>query len=211
MIIADLRQDYVKGGLLEADAGDDPLALFRRWFDEAVAAKLPDPNAMTLATATPAGAVSARIVLLKGLDERGFSFFTNFESRKGRELAVNPIAALVFHWHDFERQVRIEGTVERVSDAESDAYFASRPRGSKISAWASQQSSVIPDRSAMEAAAARLEAQYPDDVPRPPNWGGYRVVPSMIEFWHGRPSRQHDRLRYTRTPDGGWRRERLSP
>jgi pyridoxamine 5'-phosphate oxidase len=212
MNISDLRMDYTRGALLESEAGSDPIALFRLWMTEAISAGIPEANAMTLATATPSGAPSARIVLLKGFDERGFCLFTNVESRKGHELAANPRAALVFHWQPFERQVRVEGRVERVSDAEADNYFASRPRGSRIGAWASPQSRVISDRNLLEINAERFGRQFPDDnIPRPPYWGGYRVVPSMIEFWQGRPSRLHDRLRYTHQPDGSWVRERLGP
>ena len=210
--IADLRRDYGTGGLSEADAGDDPFALFHRWFAQAVAAELTDPNAMILATATSDGAPSARAVLLKALDGRGFTFFTNYDSRKGREMAANPRVALVFLWHQLERQVRVEGTVELVTPAESDAYFVNRPLGSRLGAWASAQSAVIPDRAHLERQHAELMAKYPDgNVPRPPHWGGYRVLPAVIEFWQGRPSRLHDRIAFTRRPDGSWRRERLAP
>lgn len=209
--LADLRQEYGLAGLSEADAGDDPFALFRRWFDQAVAAALSDPNAFILATSTPEGAPSARAVLLKGLDARGFTFFTNYDSRKGRELADNPRAAMVFLWHPLERQVRVEGTVEVVTAAESDEYYAVRPLGSRLGAWASPQSAVIPDRAYLEAQHAALTAQYADGgVPRPPNWGGYRVLPAVIEFWQGRPSRLHDRIRFTRA-GGIWVRDRLAP
>lgn len=210
--LTDLRREYATNGLTEADAGDDPFALFRRWFGQAVAAELTDPNAMILATATPEGVPSARAVLLKNLDARGFTFFTNYESRKGRELADNPHVALVFLWHQLERQVRVEGRVEVVTAAESDDYYVTRPLGSRLGAWASRQSEVIPDRAFLEAQQAELAAKYPDgNVPRPPNWGGYRVLPSAIEFWQGRPSRLHDRLLFTRQADGTWKRERLSP
>jgi pyridoxamine 5'-phosphate oxidase len=210
--IADLRQEYGAGGLTEADAGDDPFALFRRWFDQAVAAALFEPNAFTLATCTPDGFPSARAVLLKGLDARGFTFFTNYDSRKGRELAANPRAAMVFLWHPLERQVRVEGAVEVVSAAESDEYYVVRPLGSRLGAWASPQSAVIPDRAFLEKQHAELTARYADgNVPRPPNWGGYRVVPQVIEFWQGRPSRLHDRVRFTRGGTGGWVRDRLAP
>ncbi|MBX7103174.1 MAG: pyridoxamine 5'-phosphate oxidase [Gemmataceae bacterium] len=212
MALIHMRKDYQSGGLLEADAGADPFALFHRWFDEAVAAQVPEPNAMTLATATRDGVPSARIVLLKGLDARGFDFFTNYESRKGRELAANPKASLVFFWAPLERQVRIDGTVERVTPLESDEYFAVRPRGSRIGAWASPQSQVIPDRSLIESNAERFAAMYPGEaIPRPTNWGGFRLVPSVMEFWQGRASRLHDRLQYTRLPDGPWSRVRLGP
>ena len=210
MTLSELREEYTHAGLTEADAGDDPFALFAKWFDQAVAAAVPEPNAMTLATATPDGRPSARIVLLKGCDERGFTFFTNYDSRKGAELAANPRAALLFHWTDLARQIRIEGTVKRITDAESDAYHASRPRGSQIGAWASPQSSVIPERSFLEKKLPELEAKYPNEIPRPPHWGGYRVAPELIEFWQGRQNRLHDRIRFTRQ-GGGWLRERLGP
>ncbi|HJZ56591.1 MAG TPA: pyridoxamine 5'-phosphate oxidase [Gemmataceae bacterium] len=210
--IADLRKDYSAGGLSEADAGADPFALFHRWLSDALAAGLPEPNAMILATSTPDGLPSARAVLLKALDGRGFTFFTNYDSRKGHEMAANPQVALVFPWHAIERQVRVEGTVETVTSAESDDYFAHRPLGSRLGAWASRQSEVIPDRAYLERRHAELMTQYPDgNVPRPEFWGGYRVLPTVIEFWQGRPSRLHDRIRFTRRPDGSWLRERLSP
>ncbi len=209
--LADLRQEYSAGGLSEEDAGYDPFALFRRWLDQAVAAGLPDPNAFTLATSTPDGWPSARAVLLKGLDERGFTFFTNYDSRKGRELDVNPRAALVFLWQALERQVRVEGTVEVVTAPESDEYYAVRPLGSRLGAWASPQSAVIAGRTVLEQQHAELMGKFPDGVvPRPPHWGGYRLVPSAWEFWQGRKSRLHDRLRY-RWDAGSWIRERLAP
>ncbi len=199
-------------GLSEADLAPDPFAQFQAWFDTALAAGLPEPNAMTLATATPDGRPSARMVLIKGVDSRGFVFYTNYESRKGRELEANPWAALVFYWPELERQIRIEGRVERVAAEESDAYFASRPLGSRLGAWASPQSQVIPGRDVLEARLRDLEARFASgDVPRPPHWGGYRVVPEAVEFWQGRPSRLHDRLRYTRQADGRWAIERLAP
>lgn len=211
MSIADLRRDYTLRGLSEADLHADPFTQFRTWFDGAVAAGLPEPNAMTLATANRDGRPSARVVLLKSVDERGFVFYTNFESRKGRDLIENPYAALVFLWDELERQVRIEGAVEQVAAAETDAYFASRPWGSRVGAWASAQSSVLPDRAALDARYAELAAKYEGrDVPRPPHWGGFRVVPAAIEFWQGRSSRLHDRLRYVRTTTE-WLVERLSP
>ena len=208
--LADLRRQYSLGGLTEADAGDNPFALFRTWFDAALAAALPEPNAFTLATVGPDGQPAARVVLLKHLDH-GFTFFTNYDSRKGRELAANPRCAMVFLWHPLERQVRVEGRVEVVTAAESEAYFAVRPLGSRLGAWASRQSDVIPDRDFLEKQHADLTAKYPDGtVPRPPNWGGYRVIPSVFEFWQGRPSRLHDRIRFTRTP-AGWAKDRLAP
>jgi pyridoxamine 5'-phosphate oxidase len=211
MSIADLRKEYARRGLSASDLAASPIAQFRNWFDEAVAAFVPEPNAMTLATATPDGRPSARIVLLKGLDEVGFVFYTNYESRKGEQLAANPWAALIFFWPELERQVRIEGPVVQVSPAESDAYFRSRPAGSRLGAWASAQSRVIPNREVLEQRMQELEAAYQDqDIPRPPHWGGFRVQPNTVEFWQGRPSRLHDRLRY-RLDDGTWIVERLSP
>jgi pyridoxamine 5'-phosphate oxidase len=209
--LADLRRQYSLGGLTEADAGGDPFALFRAWFDAALAADLLEPNAFTLATVGPDAKPSARVVLLKHLDARGFTFFTNYDSRKGLELAANPHCAMVFLWHPLERQVRVEGAAEKVTPAESDEYYAVRPLGSRLGAWASRQSDVIPGREFLEKQHADLTAKYPDGVvPRPPYWGGYRVIPTVFEFWQGRPSRLHDRIRFTRVP-GGWEKDRLAP
>jgi pyridoxamine 5'-phosphate oxidase len=210
--LARMRSEYARTGLDETDAGDDPLSLFTRWLDEAVAAGLHEPNAMALATATPDGRPSSRIVLLKGLDARGLVFFTGYESRKGRELEANPRAAATMLWHPLQRQVRVEGAVTRVDDSESDAYFASRPRGSQIGAVASPQSRPIPDRQALQDRVTEVELVFAErDVVRPPVWGGYRIALETVEFWQGRESRLHDRLRFTSTPDGTWTRERLAP
>ncbi len=209
--IADLRHNYTLQQLHESDVDPDPIRQFQRWLDEAIAAQLPEPNAMTLATATSTGIPSARIVLLKGLDARGFVFYTNYESRKGRELDANPQAGLVFLWTVLERQVRVEGRVEKVAAAETDAYFYSRPVESRLGAWTSDQSRVIPNREVLEQRFAALKSTYENqDIPRPPHWGGYRVIPHQIEFWQGRPSRLHDRLRY-RLDNSHWLIERLAP
>jgi pyridoxamine 5'-phosphate oxidase len=209
--IADLRLNYTRAQLTEADVNPDPMRQFQLWFEQALAAEILEPNAMTLATATKDGTPSARIVLLKGVSDRGFVFFTNYESRKGQELAENPQAALVFLWKALERQVRIEGTVEKVSDAETVAYFHSRPRESQLGAWVSNQSQVIANREVLEQRLAELSQQYQDqEIPRPPHWGGYCVIPRTIEFWQGRPSRLHDRLRY-RLDNYHWIIERLAP
>jgi pyridoxamine 5'-phosphate oxidase len=198
-------------GLREADTDPDPLAQFCAWFARAQAAGLLQPDAMTLATATPDGRPSARMVLLRGLDERGFVFYTNYESRKSGELDANPRAALVFYWPQLDLQVRVEGGVERAAAEESDAYFRGRPRGSRLGAWASPQSRVVPGRAFLEERMAEAEERYAgEEVPRPPYWGGWRVVPEVVEFWHGRPNRLHDRLRYRRE-GGGWVIERLAP
>jgi pyridoxamine 5'-phosphate oxidase len=212
MSLADLRKDYTLAGLAEKDLARDPFRQFEKWFQEAEAAKLTEPNAMTLATASPDGRPSARTVLLKGLDGRGFVFYSNYESRKGRELALNARVALVFPWIALERQVLIEGTVTTVAREESAAYFHSRPRASQLGAWVAQQSSVIPGRATLEEAMKALEKKHAGaEIPLPPNWGGYRVAPETIEFWQGRRSRLHDRLRYRRDQEGGWLVERLSP
>jgi pyridoxamine 5'-phosphate oxidase len=209
--IGDLRRDYARARLDEASVAADPFVEFARWFEDAVKAEARDPNAMTLATASADGVPSARIVLLKGFDERGFVFFTDYRSRKGIELARNPRAALVFYWPELERQVRITGTTSQTDRQESEAYFRSRPRGSRLSAWISHQSQVIEGRQQLEAQIPELERRYPgEDVPLPPYWGGFRLTPDAIEFWQGRTSRLHDRLRYLREAER-WRIERLSP
>jgi pyridoxamine 5'-phosphate oxidase len=212
MDLGDLRRDYRQGELHEADLLDDPVALFARWFAEAEDAAVDEPNAMTLATATADGRPSARVVLLKGVVDGAFVFFTDYRSRKGRELDANPAAALAFYWKPQERQVRITGRTERLDAADSWAYYRTRPVGSRIGAWASVQSSELPDRATLEARVADARARYPgDEVPLPPHWGGYRLVPDEIEFWQGRADRLHDRFLYTRTTEPGWRRVRLSP
>ncbi|WP_354683945.1 pyridoxamine 5'-phosphate oxidase [Cupriavidus necator] len=209
--LADLRRSYVLGSLSENDVAPDPMSQFKRWFDEAVTAKLPEPNAMTLATVSADGQPSARIVLLKGIDDSGFTFFTNYESRKGLDLAANPRAALLFHWVQLERQVRVEGYVEKVTDDESDAYFASRPLGSRVGAWASEQSREVPGRDVLEQRELEYRSKYGENPPRPPYWGGYRLVPTAMEFWQGRPSRLHDRIAYRLQRGGIWQIVRLSP
>ncbi len=209
--IADLRQDYRQAALLETEANPDPIGQFQTWFDAAVAAQLPEPNAMTIATATPDGMPSARVVLLKNVDDRGFVFFTNYNSHKGQELMANPQAAIVSLWTELERQVRIQGRVEKIAPAESDEYFYSRPPGSRLGAWASNQSEVVASREVLDQQLADLEAKYANqEIPRPEHWGGFRVMPTMIEFWQGRSSRLHDRLRY-RLIGGAWVLDRLSP
>jgi pyridoxamine 5'-phosphate oxidase len=210
MSIADLRQEYMLAGLSEADADPDPISQFERWFQAARDASLPLPNAMTLATVAPSGAPDARIVLLKGIERGGFVFYTNYSSRKAKQLAARSEACLVFLWTQLERQVRIEGRVEKVPAPDSDAYFASRPLGARLSAWASVQSAPVADRPTLERALKAMEARYGENPPRPPTWGGYRLAPAAIEFWQGRENRLHDRLLYTRHGEG-WKIERLSP
>ncbi len=235
MSLADLRREYTLTSLRRADLDPDPIKQFEKWFAQVAGARISgrlrrlciniyksvfmgqasapvDINAMTLATADREGRPSARIVLLKGVDSRGFVFFTNYDSRKGFELAENPRAALVFYWPDQERQVCVAGDVARITEAESEAYFRSRPRGSRIAAWASRQSEVLSDRAALEAKWKEIENKYPgEEVPKPPFWGGYVLTPTRIEFWQGRPSRMHDRFRYTKQADNTWKIERLSP
>jgi pyridoxamine 5'-phosphate oxidase len=208
--LAQLRKSYERAALDEEASEADPLKQFEAWLAQAIDAKLPEPNAMTLATVGPEGRPSTRIVLIKGLDARGIVWYTNYDSRKGRELAEHPHAALQFHWVELERVVRIEGRVEKMAEADSDAYYASRPLDSRIGAWASPQSQVIASRAVLVASAARYSAQFLLNPPRPPHWGGYRLVPDRWEFWQGRPSRLHDRLRY-RLEAGNWVRERLAP
>ncbi len=209
--IADLRKSYERAELNEEASQADPLQQFDQWLKEAIAAEVPEPNAMTLATVAGNGRPSTRIVLVKGYDKRGIVWYTNYDSRKGRELAINAFAALQFHWVELERVVRIEGVVEKVSAEESDAYFHSRPLDSRIGAWASPQSEVISGRSVLVANAATYGAKFLLQPPRPPHWGGYRLRPDNWQFWQGRKSRLHDRLRYTLQPDAGWLRERLAP
>ena len=216
MNIADLRQEYMRAGLSEAQADADPMRQFERWFEDALRAKLPLPNAMTLATVTPAGAPSARIVLLKGVEQGAFLFYTNYLSRKGRELEQRAQACLLLLWSDLERQVRIDGVVQKVTSTESDAYYATRPLGARLSAWASAQSATVATRKILEDAMEQARRQHGDQPPRPANWGGYRVVPQEIEFWQGRADRLHDRLRYRRKKSSEpatamWAIERLSP
>jgi pyridoxamine 5'-phosphate oxidase len=235
MSLADLRKEYTLASLDKADLDADPIRQFDKWFKQAVEAKgggsrlrafgigiyksvqalfgarLTDPNAMALATADQHGRPSVRMVLLKGADARGFIFFTNYDSRKGRELAGNPHAALVMHWAELEREICVTGAVSRLPRAESEAYFRSRPRGARLAAWVSKQSAVVPSRQYLEQQMQEVSARFSEDVPTPDYWGGYVLAPVEIEFWQGRPSRLHDRLRYARQPDGSWKIERLSP
>lgn len=212
MDLADLRREYRQASLDESTVAADPIEQFTRWFKEAQASGVAEPNAMTLATVAATGQPSARVVLLKGVTEEGFVFFTDRRSRKARELEANPAASAVFWWHELERQVRISGSCVRHHDGPSDAYFAMRPRGSQLGAWASEQSSEIASREDLDARLREVAERFGDGpVPRPPYWGGYRLVPDELEFWQGRPDRLHDRLVFTRTPESGWRRARLSP
>lgn len=210
--IANLRKEYTLAGLRRIDLETDPMVQFHKWFQQALAANLTEPNAMVLSTADKQGRPSSRVMLLKGLDERGFTFFTNYDSRKGRELAENPHAALTFFWPDLERQVRITGAVEKVSREESAAYFALRPKGSRLAAWVSSQSETITDQTVLEKKLEELTVQYPgEEVSLPPYWGGYVLAPATVEFWQGRPNRLHDRFQYRKQPDNRWVIERLSP
>ncbi len=210
--VADLRQNYTRGELSEENANRDPIKQFQIWLEQAVNSQVPEPNAMTLATSTKDGQPSARIVLLKHFDDRGFVFFTNYISQKAQELKNNPQAALVFWWKPLERQVRIQGSVVKVSEKESDEYFKSRPEASRLGAWVSPQSQIIPNREVLESDFDKLQQKYQGkEISRPDNWGGFRVMPTEIEFWQGRPSRLHDRLRYRQIEDGSWLRERLAP
>ena len=210
MNIADLRKSYEKAELSEDASAADPLQQFERWLNEAIHSEVPEPNAMTVATVASNMRPSTRVVLIKGYDERGIVWYTNYDSRKGKELAGNPFAALQFHWVELERVVRIEGRMEKISEADSDAYFHSRPLDSRIGAWASPQSQVIDGRTVLVTNAAKYAAQFMLNPPRPPHWGGYRLVPDEWQFWQGRRSRLHDRLRY-RINEGDWLRERLAP
>ena len=211
MSIADLRKDYSRASLTEGDVDPDPIRQFSVWFRQALDAGIPEANAMSVATVGADGRPSSRILLIKDVDGEGFTWFTNYASRKGRELAIQPHAALLFHWVELERQVRIEGQVEKLTAAQSDAYFQSRPLKSRIGALASAQSEPVASREALEQQFAEAESAYGEEPVRPPHWGGYRLVPDRVEFWQGRPSRLHDRILYTRGADGAWRRERLQP
>lgn len=210
--IRDLRQDYKSSFLLEKEVDTDPFKQFSKWFDNAISAKVLEPNAMTLATASKEGLPSARIVLLKDFNEYGFTFYTNFNSYKAQQLEKNPLAALIFFWGDLERQIRIEGVVEKINSTEAEGYFQSRPKGSQLGAWVSPQSEVIPDRSFLEKTLEELSEKYKNkEVPKPEHWGGYRVIPNAIEFWQGRSNRLHDRLLYTQNKDKSWKLIRLAP
>lgn len=209
--ITELRIQYTRGALDERDADPNPFVMFQQWLELAIAENLPEPNAMVVATAALDAKPSARVLLLRGVDERGLIFFTNYASRKAKELKDNPFAALVFFWQPLHRQIRVEGRVERVSAQESDAYFSSRPRGAQLSAAASPQSQVIPNREFLETRAAELDTKFLNQVLRPAQWGGYRVIPDVFEFWQGRENRMHDRLRYTRGVNNVWKIERLAP
>jgi len=209
--IADIRNDYRLNSLDEKDVAANPVEQFTHWWSDALNSEIYEPNAMTLATATKDGKPSARIVLLKGFNEKGFVFYTNYQSHKGKELAENPNAALVFFWKEIERQIRIEGVVEKISAEESDAYFFSRPEGSRIGAWASPQSKIITNRQLLEANVERLIKEFQQNIPRPDHWGGYRLMPSLIEFWQGRTNRLHDRFQYTKISQEKWKIERLAP
>jgi len=209
--IADIRKEYSLHALTENDISEDAIDQFTRWWNDAIRSEIIEVNAMTLATSTVAGKPSARIVLLKGYNKRGFVFFTNYESRKGKELDENPKAALVFFWKEIERQVRIEGTVEKISAEENDEYFFSRPEGSRIGAWASPQSQVINNRQVLETNVEQYVSEFKNSIPRPPHWGGYRVMPLRVEFWQGRMNRLHDRIQYTKIADGSWKVDRLAP
>jgi pyridoxamine 5'-phosphate oxidase len=211
MTLSNLRKEYSHASLSEGDVDPDPIKQFAKWFDEAINAKIPEPNAMSVATATAKGRPSSRILLIKEFNENGFVWYTNYASRKGHELLENPYAALLFHWVELERQVRIEGRVERVSAVESDAYFHSRPLQSRLGANASLQSHPIANRHALELQFSQIEKQFGEHPPRPEHWGGYRLVPDSIEFWQGRSSRLHDRILYTRLSDGRWLHQRLQP
>ncbi len=211
MSLADLRKSYTLAGLRRSDLDPSPFQLFQKWLQQALDGELLEPTAMTLATVDKRGRPSARIVLLKGLDERGFVFYSNYQSRKARELAENSYAALVFYWAELERQVRVTGDVAKISRQESEAYFASRPRGHQLGAWVSTQSDVIPDRGLLESRLQEFERQFPNVVPLPPFWGGYVLWPAEVEFWQGRPNRLHDRFRYAKQPEGRWLIERLAP
>lgn len=210
MNVADLRQEYMRAGLAETDAHADPLAQFERWFRDAQAAGLPLVNATTLATVSASGAPTARVVLLKAVERDGFVFYSNYLSRKGRELAAQPLACLVFLWSELERQVRVEGRVDRVPAADSDAYYATRPLGARLSAWASAQSDTVASRADLERSLEAMRTRHGENPTRPPHWGGYRLLPEAVEFWQGRADRLHDRLLYRRAAEG-WAIERLAP